>query len=35
METTNRKNLMILAFTLVVVMLGFGGVIPLVPFYIE
>ena len=35
METTNRKNLMILAFTLVVVMLGFGMVIPLVPFYIE
>lgn len=31
----NRKNVYILAFTLVVVMLGFGVVIPIMPFYIE
>src|SRR5512136_167337 len=35
MDTTNRKNLYILAFTLVVVMLGFGMVIPILPFYIK
>jgi MFS transporter, DHA1 family, multidrug resistance protein len=35
MNTTNRKNLYILAFTLVVVMLGFGMVIPILPFYIQ
>ncbi len=35
MKTSNRKNLVMLAFTLVVVMLGFGMVIPLMPFYIE
>ncbi len=35
MKTSNRKNLYILAFTLVVVMLGFGTVIPIMPFYIE
>jgi DHA1 family multidrug resistance protein-like MFS transporter len=34
MNNTNRKNLMILAFSLVVVMLGFGMVIPILPFYI-
>ncbi len=35
MENTNRKNLYLLAFTLVVVMLGFGMVIPILPFYIR
>jgi len=35
MITTNRKNLYILAFSLVVVMLGFGIVIPIMPFYVE
>ncbi len=35
MQTNNRKNLYILAFTLVVVMLGFGTVIPIMPFYVE
>jgi DHA1 family multidrug resistance protein-like MFS transporter len=35
MKTTYRKNIYILAFTLVVVMLGFGLVIPIMPFYIE
>ncbi len=34
-RTTNRKNLFLLAFSLVVVMLGFGMVIPLLPFYLE
>lgn len=32
---SNRKNLIILFFTLVVVMLGFGMVIPILPFYID
>jgi DHA1 family multidrug resistance protein-like MFS transporter len=32
---TGRKNVYILAFTLIVVMLGFGVVIPIMPFYIE
>jgi DHA1 family multidrug resistance protein-like MFS transporter len=35
MDTTKRKNILILAFTLVVVMLGYGMVIPIMPFYIE
>lgn len=35
MVTTNRKNLYILAFTLAVIMLGFGMVIPIMPFYID
>jgi DHA1 family multidrug resistance protein-like MFS transporter len=35
METDNRKSIIILSFTLVVVMLGFGMVIPIFPFYIE
>ena len=35
MNTTNRKNIFILSFTLVVVMLGYGMVIPIMPFYIE
>jgi DHA1 family multidrug resistance protein-like MFS transporter len=30
-----RKNLYLLAFTLVVVMLGYGMIIPLIPFYVE
>jgi DHA1 family multidrug resistance protein-like MFS transporter len=34
MKTSNRK-VIILSFTLVVVMLGFGMVIPIFPFYIE
>jgi DHA1 family multidrug resistance protein-like MFS transporter len=32
---TQRKNLAVLSFALVVVMLGFGMVIPIFPFYIE
>jgi DHA1 family multidrug resistance protein-like MFS transporter len=35
MQASNRKNLYILSFTLVVVTLGFGMVIPIFPFYIE
>ena len=35
MKTTNRRNLFLLAFALVVVMLGFGMVVPVFPFYIE
>jgi DHA1 family multidrug resistance protein-like MFS transporter len=35
MRRTQRKNLVVLSFTLVVVMLGFGMVIPVFPFYIE
>ncbi|MBN1148676.1 MAG: MFS transporter [Anaerolineales bacterium] len=35
MQTNSRKNLLILAFALIVVMLGFGMVIPIFPFYIE
>jgi MFS transporter, DHA1 family, multidrug resistance protein len=35
MNTNQRKNLYILAFSLVVVMLGFGIVIPIMPFYVE
>lgn len=31
----NRRNLAILFFTLVVVMMGFGMIIPILPFYIE
>ena len=34
-NATNRRNLYLLAFSLVVVMLGFGMVIPILPFYIE
>jgi DHA1 family multidrug resistance protein-like MFS transporter len=34
-STTNRRNLFLLAFSLVVVMLGFGMVIPILPFYIQ
>jgi DHA1 family multidrug resistance protein-like MFS transporter len=35
MQSSNRKNLFILSFTLVVVTLGFGLVIPIIPFYME
>ncbi len=35
MDTTNRKNVLILSLTLAVVMLGFGMVMPVFPFYIE
>src|SRR5512139_2816062 len=35
MPAGNRKNLIILSFTLVVATLGFGMVIPIFPFYIE
>jgi DHA1 family multidrug resistance protein-like MFS transporter len=35
MQSSNRKNLLILSFTLVVVTLGFGLVMPIIPFYME
>jgi DHA1 family multidrug resistance protein-like MFS transporter len=35
MKSRNRRNIWILAFTLAVIMLGFGMVIPVFPFYIE
>ena len=35
MEKTNRRKFAILSFALIVVMLGFGMVIPIFPFYIE
>jgi MFS family permease len=35
MDASNRKNIAILAFTLIVVMLGYGLIIPMLPFYIE
>ena len=35
MKTTNRRNLFILVFALLVVMLGFGMVIPVFPFIID
>lgn len=35
MKGQSRRNIAILSFTLVVVMLGFGMVIPIFPFYIE
>ena len=35
MKLNNRRNVWILAFTLAVIMLGFGMVIPVFPFYIE
>ena len=34
-QTSNRKNLAILSLTLGVVMLGFGMVLPIMPFYVE
>jgi DHA1 family multidrug resistance protein-like MFS transporter len=35
MEANNRKNILILSLILAVVMLGFGMVMPIFPFYIE
>jgi DHA1 family multidrug resistance protein-like MFS transporter len=35
MVSSNRKNLFILAFTLAVVTIGFGVVMPIIPFYME
>ncbi len=35
MKTTNRKNILVLSLTLGVVMLGFGMVMPIMPFYVE
>ena len=35
MPTSNRKQVIVLSFALVVVSLGFGMVIPIFPFYIE
>jgi DHA1 family multidrug resistance protein-like MFS transporter len=35
MSTSNRRQLLILSFTLVVVTLGFGLVMPIIPFYME
>jgi DHA1 family multidrug resistance protein-like MFS transporter len=35
MNTANSKNIFILSFTLVVVMLGYAMAMPLLPFYIE
>jgi DHA1 family multidrug resistance protein-like MFS transporter len=35
MKTSNRKSVIILSFMLAVIMLGFGMVIPIFPFYIE
>ncbi|MFN2234455.1 MAG: MFS transporter [Anaerolineales bacterium] len=35
MNTPKRRNLYILTFTLFVVMLGYGVIIPILPFYIE
>ena len=35
MQISNRKNTGILFFTMIVVMLGFGIVIPILPFYVE
>lgn len=35
MGPNNKKNLFILSFTLVVVTLGFGLVMPIIPFYME
>src|SRR5512144_1910206 len=35
MNAVGRKNLLILSFTLLVVMLGYSVAMPLLPFYIE
>jgi MFS family permease len=35
MRSSNRKNLKVLSFSLIVVMLGFGMVVPILQFYIE
>ena len=34
-RASNRKNILLLALTLAVVILGFGVVIPVFPFYIQ
>lgn len=34
-EKNNRRNLLILFFTMIVVMLGFGMIIPILPFYVK
>jgi len=34
-QVSNRKNTVILFFTMVVVLLGFGIIIPILPFYVE
>ena len=34
-QTNNKRNIVILFFTMIVVMLGFGMIIPILPFYIE
>ncbi len=31
----DRRNILILAFTMIVIMLGFGMVMPIMPFYID
>lgn len=33
--THSRRNILILAFTMIVIMLGFGMVMPIMPFYID
>jgi DHA1 family multidrug resistance protein-like MFS transporter len=35
MDKSNRRNIVILSLTLAVIMLGFGMIIPVFPFYIE
>ncbi len=35
MKATERRKILVLSFTLIVVMLGFGLIIPIFPFYIE
>ena len=35
MQTSNRRNLFILSFTLVVATFGFEVIIPIIPFYME
>ncbi len=35
MKSNNRRHLLVLSFTLVVVTLGFGLVMPIIPFYME
>src|SRR5512147_1281398 len=35
MNTSHRKNLFILSFTMLVIMLGYSLAMPLLPFYIE
>jgi len=34
-DSNNRKNISILFFTMIVVMLGFGMIIPIMPFYVK